>query len=125
MPRLALILVGCVATSLAIAGALLPGLPTTPFLLVALWAFGRSSAALYDGLQRIPLLGSALAEADRFERKRAVRASVKVTALSIAWGSVAVTAVTTGARNPMLLSFVVMAAAGGTLFMWWVPTERQ
>jgi uncharacterized membrane protein YbaN (DUF454 family) len=122
---LALILVGCVSTSLAIAGTLLPGVPTTPFLLVALWAFGRSSEALYDRLQRIPLLGSALAEAHRFERKRAVRASVKVTALSFAWGSVVVTAATTAGRGPVLLSLVAMAAAAATFFMWWVPTERQ
>ncbi|KAB2912442.1 MAG: DUF454 domain-containing protein [Hyphomicrobiaceae bacterium] len=125
MQRLILVVVGSISTALAIAGALLPGLPTTPFVIVALWAFARSSETLYSRVQRIPLLGSALAEAHRFEKERAIRAPVKITALSFAWGSVLLTAATTGGSRPVLLSLVAMAAVAGTFFMWWIPTERQ
>lgn len=125
MRRAVLIIVGCVAAALAIAGALLPGLPTTPFLLVALWAFARSSDTLYGKLQRMPLLRGALAEAHRFEAERAVRAPVKLTALSCAWGSVLVVGATTAGERPVLLAVVAIAAAAATLFMWWVPTARN
>jgi uncharacterized membrane protein YbaN (DUF454 family) len=121
--RIVLILVGCVATVLAIAGALLPGLPTTPFLLVALWAFARSSETLYSRLQSVPLLRTALAEAKRFEEKRAVHPNVKVTAVSVAWLSTAFTAIMTGAT--WLTMAVALAATAGTAFMLWIPTDRS
>ena len=69
MTRLVLLLIGSIATALAVAGAVLPGLPTTPFLIVALWAFARSSDRLYAWLQRVPLLQAALVEAHRFEQR--------------------------------------------------------
>ncbi len=107
---------------LAIAGAVLPGLPTTPFLLVALWAFSRSSERLHMALMRMPLLSSALAEAVRFEQRRTIRPGVKVLALTMAWSSVAVTALLGG--NRVVLAAVVAAALGATFTMWWYPSER-
>ncbi len=121
--KIGLILLGSACAMLAIAGAVLPGLPTTPFLLVALWAFARSSERLYAWLQKVPLLKGALVEARRFEEKRAVHPAVKITAVVVAWSSVLVLALTTG--SPALVIAVGVAATGGTLFMWWIPTDRS
>lgn len=46
--------------SLGAAGAVLPLLPTTPFLLIALWAGARSSPALRFRLYRHPRYGPCL-----------------------------------------------------------------
>ena len=122
--RFVLISVGCTATGLAIAGAILPGLPTTPFLLVALWAFARSSETLHGYLHRVPLLSHALVEAQRFEERRAVRPAIKLTAISVAWASVAVPALASGMARPALLAGVAGAAVAGTLLMLWIPTDQ-
>lgn len=121
MLRLGYLVIGSIATLLAIAGAMLPGLPATPFLLVALWAFARSSPRLMHGLARIPVLRQALAEAQRFEERRTIRLEVKLFALAMAWGSVLVTAIAAGPSRPLLL--VIAAALGGSFAMWWFPTE--
>lgn len=123
MQRYLLIATGFLATGLAIIGAILPGLPTTPFLLIALWAFARSNRKLYNYLEKIPLLRSALAEAHRFEEKRTIRLSVKFVAVSIAWVSALLTAVLTSGQRPLLLGTVVCAAIAASIFMWWIPTE--
>ncbi len=123
MPRLAYIAIGSIATALAIAGALLPGLPTTPFLLVALWAFARSSERLLAWLEQLPLLREALAEARRFEERRTIRREVKLFAVTMAWGSVLLTGLASSFSNPILLGIVGAAALGGSFAMWWFPTE--
>lgn len=123
MLRIALISLGLISTALAIAGAVLPGLPTTPFLLVALWAFARSSDRLYAWLLRVPFLQAALREADRFEEKRAIRPQIKLIAITVSWLSVALLAAT--GRPPELVGIVAAAAIAGTLFMLWIPTDRS
>lgn len=124
MQRLLYITVGSVATLLALAGAVLPGLPTTPFLLIALWAFARSSERLVSWLERIPLLREGLVEARRFEERRAIRREVKLFALAMAWGSVLFTGIVSGFSHPALLGVVTAAAVAATFAMWWFPTEH-
>jgi uncharacterized protein len=121
--RIALILLGVIATGLAIAGAILPGLPTTPFLILALWAFARSSERLYGWLEKVPVLQTALAEARRFEERRAIHPNVKLTAVAVAWSSVLLLVLTGQPRA--LVGIVGAAAFAGTLFMWWIPTDRS
>lgn len=115
---------GLLMTALAIAGAVLPGLPTTPFLLVALWAFARSSEQLTRWLERIPLLQAALREAHRFEQRRAVRPGIKLTAVGCAWCSVLLTWLAVSSWSSPVLLTVVAAALAATAFMLWIPTDR-
>lgn len=127
MRRLAYISVGAIATLLAIAGVILPGLPATPFLLGALWAFSRSSDRLLSWLDRVPLLrealGEALGEARRFEERGTIRREVKFTAVAVAWGSVLFTGFASNFSSPVLLGVVTAAALAGSIAMWWIPTD--
>lgn len=77
IPRWAWLLLTWIALGLAVAGALLPVLPTTPFLLVALWAGSRSSPRLRYRLFRHPRYGPALRA---WHRHRAIPAKAKVLA---------------------------------------------
>ena len=107
--RLPLRLLGIGATGLAMAGVVLPLLPTTPFLLVAAWAFARSSPRLDAWLRAHPRLGPALAA---WEVRRAIPRSAKAAAgISLPAGWLALWA--GGASVPVTTAAgAVMLAAG-------------
>ncbi len=123
--KLALVALGLVAVALAILGAILPGLPTVPFVLLALWAFARSSPRLHAWLRRMPLLQTALREADRFSERRAMRMRVKLFALVMAWLSVAMTTWLADFTFTPVVIVVATAAIAATIFTIWIPTDRD
>ena len=51
------ILIGCVSVACGVAGVVLPLVPTTPFMLLAAFAFARSSPRLYNKLLAHPQFG--------------------------------------------------------------------
>lgn len=55
-----LLALGWLAVLFGIIGIFIPGLPTTPFLLVALWAFSKTSKKFHDWLINHPKLGPPL-----------------------------------------------------------------
>ena len=60
--RLLLIILGCFAVTVGVAGIFLPVLPTTPFILVAAYFFSKSSDTFYLRLVSIPAFGKMIDE---------------------------------------------------------------
>lgn len=77
--RGALRALGLAATTLGMAGVALPIVPTTPFLLVAVWAFARSSPRLEAWLRDHPRLGPPV---KAWEGRRAIPRGAKAVAVA-------------------------------------------
>lgn len=71
---------GLLMTALGIVGAFLPLLPTTPFLLVAVWCFSRSSPRLEQWLLNHKAFGPPLTN---WRREGAISARAKVVAIGL------------------------------------------
>ena len=74
---------GLLLVGLAAVGVVVPGLPTTPLLLVAAACFARSSPRLYGWLLRNRVFGPLIRE---WRETRTVRPRAKVTAISMIVG---------------------------------------
>lgn len=118
--KIAYLLLGLITTGLGILGVWLPGLPTTVFLLIALWAFSRSSPRLHSWLSHLPLLKHALKEAHRYEKERTIAPATKVISQSSAW--VSAIAVTLMTRNIWLSLLLITLATACSIFMYYTPS---
>ncbi|MFO1090017.1 MAG: YbaN family protein [Hyphomicrobiales bacterium] len=74
------LLLGYAMVLLAAAGAVLPLLPTTPFLIVALWAFAKSSPLLAERLRNHPRYGPAIRD---WQDQRAIPWRAKLLAVTM------------------------------------------
>ena len=102
--------IGVVCVGLAIVGAVLPLMPTTVFLLIALWAFAKGSPAWAERVRRHPRLGPFVKD---WEERRAIPRRAK--ALAVGMMALSLTILWFASRNLVLTTAVgaILAAVSG------------
>ncbi|MCE9534413.1 MAG: YbaN family protein [Planctomycetes bacterium] len=76
--RVVFVCLGMMFVGLGYLGVLLPGLPATPFLMIASFFFVRSSPRLHRWLHRSPVFGRLLRD---WETHRGIRKPAKIVAI--------------------------------------------
>lgn len=113
-------LAGLFMTALGIVGAFLPLLPTTPFLLVAVWCFSRSSPRLEQWLLNHRTLGPPLMN---WRREGAISARAKTMAVSLIVASYGFFWYRTQ-PSPLLAVIVGLVLAGSVTFILTRPLPK-
>jgi uncharacterized membrane protein YbaN (DUF454 family) len=111
---------GCGCLGLGFIGVFLPGLPTTPFVLLAAFFYARSSPRLHGWLRRSRLFGPLL---DDWRRHRGIRLSVKLSAVAMVTLMVTLS-VTVGNLPIWSRITIVMVAAIGVGVIVRIPTIK-
>lgn len=112
---------GFIAFILGIAGIFLPGLPTTPFILLAAYCWARSSERLYARLLRDPRFGPLLAD---WQEYRAVPRRAKW----LAAGMMLLSALAIVLFTPMkwqIKAGILALMAFGAWWMWRYPDREN
>lgn len=109
---------GLACTALGIVGIILPVMPGTVFLLIAAWAFSRSSARLHAWLFHHPRFGRSI---QNWHYHRVIPIRAKILAISMMSGSFAYVAITFSEHwiVPALVGAVVVPVA------IWVATRAS
>ena len=113
--RLVLAGLGLLCVGLGLAGVVLPGLPTTVFLIAASYLFTRSSPALNERVRRIRLLRPYL---HHLEGHGPMPIKAKLSSLALMWAAVTTSLVVLtlrGGLEPWLAAVIVSAALIGSL----------
>jgi uncharacterized membrane protein YbaN (DUF454 family) len=113
---------GWCAVALAVAGALLPGLPTTVFVIAAAWCFSRSSQRFEVWLRENRLLGPFLR---RVTPGRGMPSSAKRAALLAMWTAIlASSAILAGVHWAAVIATIGLGVVGTFSILFAVPTTH-
>ena len=101
--------IGWLFFGIGLLGAFLPILPTTPLMIIALWAFSKSSARFQGWLYRHPVFGPPL---QRWYRFRVIPVTAKMAAIGAMSASMAYLVILTATPLPVLLITGALMLAG-------------
>jgi uncharacterized membrane protein YbaN (DUF454 family) len=114
-------LLGLAFVAIGAVGVVVPGLPTTPLLLLAAACFARSSPRLYAWLLRNPTFGPLIED---FRAGRGVSLRVKITALTMMAGFVAFALLVPLRDRQVPSALVAVTALVGAVYILRLPTRR-
>jgi len=111
---------GIVSLILGIVGIILPVLPTTPFLLLSAFCFGKSSERLHSWLLNHRWFGETIRN---YQDGLGLRRIVKIRAIALVWISISASA-TFGADIIYVRILLFIIAISVSIYLLKLPTLR-
>ena len=118
MSRILLLILGWFCVGAAFVGIFLPGIPTTPFLIVALWAFAKTSKKFHSWLLKHKRFGPILSN---WESHKVVPRKAKI--LMVVLQIFAVVMFHYSLQNLYLTSALVIVLIIVARYVLWLPSK--
>lgn len=119
MKKFLFIFLGTLSLSLGVIGIVVPGLPTTPFLLLAAWLYSRGSERLRQWLVNHRFLGGYIRE---YHEGLSLR--TKIHAISLIWTMILVSVIWLIQTNWLKILLIIIAVIG-TVVMSRLPGRKK
>lgn len=111
--RLGYLALGLLCVALGWIGVLVPGMPSTIFFIIALWAFQKSSPRLENWLLLNRLIGPTLRD---WRENRSISRRTKIVAIVTIWACIGVSVYFV--RSPWAIGVLLATALTLTWFLW-------
>ncbi|MDL2231240.1 YbaN family protein [Porphyromonadaceae bacterium OttesenSCG-928-L07] len=116
------IIIGCISVVLGIVGIFVPGLPTTPFLLLSSWLFYKSSKRLHDALHRSKWLGDYIR---KYESGKGVSKVSKAVSIVLMWVMISISAFFFIENTYIRILLGILGIIGTCCVIFVVPGEKK
>jgi len=115
-----MVILGCMCVAIGAVGVVVPGLPTTIFLLGAACLFAQSSPTLHRRLMEHPRLGAYI----RMAHGRSMPHRAKVVSLVMMWAGIIFCSYLTVDMSLVLpVTVCLLGVVGTAVLLFWVRTE--
>ena len=118
MTKLLFIILGSISLGFGVAGIIIPGLPTTPFLLLSAGLYAKSSSKLHEFLINHKILGPYITNYSGGINKK-----VKIKIMFIMWPMILAT-ILFMIENIYVKFIIVIAGIIGTIVVILLPSEK-
>jgi len=122
MRKVLLIVAGSVSLFLGVLGIVVPGLPTTPFMLLTGILFAKSSPRLYNWLLSNKYLGKYILN---YQRRRGMTRRQKIYAFTLMWVMIGISAGLLVHSLPVRLIIIGAGIVGSVVMGFIVPLARN
>ena len=115
------IFLGSLSLGIGVLGIFVPGLPTTPFLLLSAGLYIRGSRRMHRWLVNNRILGGYI---QRFSFKRGIPLKTKIRSIILMWTMISGSCIF-WVKDPVAIVIIVLAGVTGTVVMGFVlPTSK-
>lgn len=122
MIRLIFIIAGTFFLILGIIGIVVPGLPTTPFLLLTAGLYVRSSDRLYQKLVRNKYVGTYISQ---WQENRTLTGKTKLVSLALMWTMILISAFLEADKLILQIVMVFIGIIGTLVMGFLIPTTKK
>ena len=121
MKKFLFITIGVLSVILGIIGIFVPGLPTTPYILLSSWLFYKSSKRLHDRLHCSPL-GKYIR---RYESRQGMSLTGKFFSIACMWIMISISAFLILEDFKIRVLLLILGAIGTGSILLIVPTAKR
>ncbi len=114
-------LLGSISLGLGGLGVFVPGLPTTPFVLLATWFFLRSSRRIHSLVLKSRFFGPFISN---YKSKKGISIGLKIYSLSIMWVMIAISCIFIITPGFFTVLLVLFGLAATWIKLFVIPTVK-